>query len=39
MITQRFSTERLLRTLLIVVLAYLVIGGIVALVSLALYLS
>lgn len=39
MITTRLSTERLVRTILILVLAYLVVGGIVTIVSLVLYFS
>jgi hypothetical protein len=38
-ITERISTERLIRTLVIVVLAYLVIGGLITIVSLVLYFS
>jgi hypothetical protein len=38
-ITGRVSTERLVRTLVILVLAYLVVGGIAAIVSLVLYFS
>ena len=39
MIAERVSTERLIRTLVIVVLAYLVVGGLVTIVSLMLYFS
>ena len=39
MITERVSTERLVRTVLILVLAYLIVGGIVTIVSLVLYFS
>jgi hypothetical protein len=38
-ITERLSTERLVRTVLILVLAYLIAGGIVTIVSLFLYFS
>ena len=39
MITERVSTERLIRTLVIVVLALIAVSAVVTLVSLALYFS